>query len=66
MVVRRSRPSGDVAGEQPAFDFLTAPVQASQAAFDDSFNAWQQDINQFVARAGADSRISYRMSGVIF
>ena len=47
-------------------DFLTAPVQASQAAFDDSFNAWQQDINQFVARAGADSRTSYRMSGVIF
>ena len=47
-------------------DFLTAPVQASQAAFDDSFNAWQQDINQFVARAGADSRTSYRMSGMIF
>jgi Methyl-accepting chemotaxis protein len=47
-------------------DFLTAPVQASQAAFDGSFNAWQQDINQFVARAGADSRTSYRMSGAIF
>ena len=46
-------------------DFLTAPVQASQAAFDDSFNAWQQDINQFVARAGADSRTSYRMSGMM-
>lgn len=47
-------------------DFLTAPVQASQAAFDGSFNARQQDINQFVARAGADSRTSYRMSGAIF
>lgn len=47
-------------------DFMSAPVQASQAAFDDSFNAWQQDINQFVQRAGESSRMSYHMSGVIF
>ncbi|MGV2810793.1 methyl-accepting chemotaxis protein IV [Enterobacter cancerogenus] len=47
-------------------DFLTAPVQESQAAFDGSFNAWQQDINQFVERAGTDSRKSYHMSGAIF
>ncbi|HIE5387342.1 TPA: methyl-accepting chemotaxis protein IV [Enterobacter cancerogenus] len=47
-------------------DFLTAPVQGSQAAFDGSFDAWQQDINQFVQRAGDDSRKSYRMSGVVF
>ncbi|WP_320709638.1 methyl-accepting chemotaxis protein IV [Enterobacter asburiae] len=47
-------------------DFMTAPVQASQAAFDGSFNAWQQDINQSVQRAGEQSRNSYRMSGVIF
>ncbi|MGI1273007.1 methyl-accepting chemotaxis protein IV [Enterobacter kobei] len=47
-------------------DFMTAPVQASQDAFDDSFKAWQQDINQSVQRAEEDSRISYHMSGVIF
>ncbi|MHC9514757.1 methyl-accepting chemotaxis protein IV [Enterobacter mori] len=47
-------------------DFMTAPVQASQAAFDGSFNAWQQDINQSVQRAGEASRTSYHMSGVIF
>lgn len=47
-------------------DFLTAPVQDSQAAFDKSFNAWQQDINQFVAKASGDSQTSYHMSGVIF
>ena len=47
-------------------DFMTAPVQASQAAFDGSFNAWQQDINQSVQRAGDQSRQSYHMSGVIF
>ncbi|WP_063924814.1 Tar ligand binding domain-containing protein, partial [Enterobacter ludwigii] len=47
-------------------DFMTAPVQASQAAFDASFNAWQQNINQFVQRAGNDSCKNYHMSGVIF
>ena len=47
-------------------DFMTAPVQVSQAAFDASFNAWQQNINQFVQRAGNDSRKNYHMSGVIF
>lgn len=47
-------------------DFMTAPVQASQAAFDGSFDAWQQDINQSVLRAGEASRTSYHMSGVIF
>ncbi|MDU2882587.1 MAG: Tar ligand binding domain-containing protein, partial [Enterobacter sp.] len=44
-------------------DFMTAPVQASQAAFDGSFDAWQQDINQSVLRAGEASRTSYHMSG---
>ena len=47
-------------------DFLTAPVQESQAAFDKSFNAWQQEINLFVEEASSDSRASYHMSGVIF
>ncbi|MRS89311.1 methyl-accepting chemotaxis protein IV [Enterobacteriaceae bacterium RIT714] len=47
-------------------DFLTAPVQDSQAAFDKSFNTWQQDINSFVESARSDSRTSYHMSGVIF
>lgn len=47
-------------------DFLTAPVQESQAAFDASTNAWLQGINQFVEAAGNESRNSYHMSGVIF
>ncbi|MGL5602138.1 MAG: methyl-accepting chemotaxis protein IV [Silvania sp.] len=47
-------------------DFLTAPVQESQAAFDASAQNWQQEINHFVEEAGADSRNSYHMSGVIF
>lgn len=47
-------------------DFLTAPVQESQAAFDASTDAWQQEINNFVQAAGNDSRNSYHMSGVIF
>ncbi len=41
-------------------------MQDSQAAFDGSFNAWQQDINTSVERAGQSSRKSYHMSGVIF
>ncbi|MGO3909325.1 methyl-accepting chemotaxis protein IV [Huaxiibacter chinensis] len=47
-------------------DFLTAPVQESQAAFDKSFEAWQQEINHIVEAASSDSRASYHMSGVIF
>lgn len=47
-------------------DFLTAPVQASQAAFDASTDAWQQEMNSFVQVASNDSRNSYHMSGVIF
>lgn len=47
-------------------DFLTAPVQTSQAAFDDSFNAWQAENDRFIARAGEVSRTSYQISGIIF
>ena len=47
-------------------DFLSAPVQTSQAAFDDSFNAWQAENDRFIARAGEVSRTSYQISGIIF
>ncbi|MDY0972666.1 methyl-accepting chemotaxis protein IV [Siccibacter turicensis] len=47
-------------------DFLTAPVQQSQDAFEASFNAWQQYINQFVVNAGEDSKKNYHISAVIF
>ncbi|MDR9963666.1 hypothetical protein KIF59_05590 [Enterobacter cloacae subsp. cloacae] len=31
---------------------MSAPVGLTGGVYDDSFNAWQQDINQFVQRAG--------------
>lgn len=33
-------------------DFLTAPVQASQAAFDANVNAWQSNIDRVLQTAG--------------
>nr|WP_318381292.1 methyl-accepting chemotaxis protein IV [uncultured Enterobacter sp.] len=47
-------------------DFMTAPVQTSQAAFDDNFNHWQRHINDFVETASADGQSNYHMSAVIF
>ncbi|MDU6923612.1 methyl-accepting chemotaxis protein IV [Franconibacter helveticus] len=47
-------------------DFLTAPVQKSQDAFDASFNAWQQHINAFVSSASEESKGWYHLSGLIF
>ena len=47
-------------------DFLSAPVQASQDAFDTSFNAWQQHINHFATNAGAESQRWYHLSALIF
>ena len=47
-------------------DFLTAPVQASQDAFDANFTAWQNNINQVLQKAEDHSQRSYHMSGVIF
>ena len=47
-------------------DFLTAPVQASQDAFDANFTEWQNSINQVLQKAEDHSQRSYHMSGVIF
>ncbi len=47
-------------------DFLTAPVQQSQKAFDASYDAWQQHISQFVKQASDDSQLNLRISGLIF
>ena len=47
-------------------DFLTAPVQASQAAFDANVNAWQSNIDRVLQTAGEQSQRNYHMSGVIF
>ena len=47
-------------------DFMTAPVQTSQAAFDENFSAWQRHIDTFVETASADGQTNYHMSAVIF
>ncbi|GJL45303.1 TPA: methyl-accepting chemotaxis protein IV [Citrobacter farmeri] len=47
-------------------DFLTAPVQASQDAFDVNFSAWQQNINHVLEVAGQQSKNNYHMSAAIF
>ncbi|WP_202300794.1 methyl-accepting chemotaxis protein [Dryocola clanedunensis] len=47
-------------------DFLSAPVQKTQAIFDANFNAWQQNINDVVVEAGADSKKNYQISAVLF
>lgn len=47
-------------------DFLTAPVQASQDAFDANVNAWQSNINRILQTAGDSSQRNYHMSGMIF
>ncbi|HCJ7769376.1 TPA: methyl-accepting chemotaxis protein IV [Citrobacter freundii] len=47
-------------------DFLTAPVQAAQDAFDANVNAWQSNIDRVLQTAGEQSQRNYHMSGVIF
>lgn len=47
-------------------DFLTAPVQAAQDAFDANVNAWQSNIDSVLQTAGEQSQRNYHMSGVIF
>ena len=47
-------------------DFMTAPVQQSQDAFDANFAAWQTHINHFVDTAKADGQSNYQRSAVIF
>ncbi len=47
-------------------DFMTAPVQQSQDAFDKNFEAWQGHINHFVESAKAEGQSNYQRSAVIF
>lgn len=47
-------------------DFMSAPVQQSQDAFDANFTAWQQHINHFVETAKVDGQRNYQRSAVIF
>lgn len=44
-------------------DFLTAPVQAAQDAFDANVNAWQSNIDRVLQTAGEQSQRNYHMSG---
>ena len=47
-------------------DFMTAPVQQSQEAFEATFSAWQHYIDRFVVTASAASRANYHMSAATF
>ena len=47
-------------------DFMTAPVQHSQDAFEAAFTGWQHYIDRFVVTATAGSRTNYHMSAATF
>lgn len=47
-------------------DFLTAPVQASQDAFDANVTTWQQDINRVLETASEQGKDNYHRSAIIF
>ena len=47
-------------------DFLTAPVQGSQNAFDVNFEAWQLEINHVLEAASAQSQRNYQISALVF
>lgn len=47
-------------------DFLTAPVQGSQNAFDVNFEAWQLEINHVLEAASAQSQRNYQISTLVF
>lgn len=47
-------------------DFLTAPVQGSQNAFDVNFEAWQLEINHVLEAASAQSQRNYQTSALVF
>ena len=47
-------------------DFLTAPVQESQNAFDVNFEAWQLEINHVLEAASAQSQRNYQISALVF
>ncbi|WP_435526172.1 methyl-accepting chemotaxis protein IV, partial [Escherichia coli] len=47
-------------------DFLTAPVQGSQNAFDVNFEAWQLEIIHVLEAASAQSQRNYQISALVF
>lgn len=47
-------------------DFLIAPVQGSQNAFDVNFEAWQLEINHMLEAASVQSQCSYQVSAPVF
>ncbi|HGX5037693.1 TPA: methyl-accepting chemotaxis protein [Escherichia coli] len=47
-------------------DFLTAPVQGSQNAFDVNFEAWQLEINHVLEAASSQSQRNYQISALVF
>ncbi len=47
-------------------DFLTAPVQASQDAFDANVTTWRQDINRVLETASEQGKDNYHRSAIIF
>ena len=47
-------------------DFMSAPVEQSQQAFDKNFNAWQQHLDQLMKQARHGSEKNYHMSAAIF
>lgn len=61
-----ARASGHPLENNQLSDFLTAPVQAAQDAFDANVNAWQSNIDRVLQTAGEQSQRNYHMSGVIF
>ncbi|MEN0579304.1 methyl-accepting chemotaxis protein IV [Phytobacter palmae] len=47
-------------------DFMSAPVQQSQDAFNKNFTAWQEHINHFVELAKVEGQSNYQRSAAIF
>ncbi|XNM73334.1 methyl-accepting chemotaxis protein IV [Escherichia coli] len=47
-------------------DFLTAPVQGTQNAFDVNFEAWRLEINHVLGAASAQSQRNYQISALVF
>jgi len=47
-------------------DFMTAPVQTAQDAFDANYHTWQQNIGAYVQNARHASEANYHRSAAIF
>ncbi|MFV2226799.1 Tar ligand binding domain-containing protein, partial [Escherichia coli] len=46
-------------------DFLTAPLQESQNAFDVNFESWQLEINHVLESASAQSQRNYQITALV-